>query len=224
MAAIVILLKNPVPMSCAMVAIIVARFLCIGRRGDWLFLALGIVAGGGNDLLSMFKGVYYYTPRDFLNLPIPLWMLLFWGYVFVAFRQLFTIPVFGNSAPDNPWRLDARLAADLAVVILFRIIIYNFVRHEPLPTIGYAAVLATRLLLIPPRKHEWLLMAAVMLIGPLVEAVLIHSGLYVYYDPVFFGMPAWLLIYWAFIIPIFMKGVFDRVEKALTRNTPSEIS
>lgn len=58
-------------------------------------------------------------------------------------------------------------------------------------------------------------MGIVMVAGPIYEALLIRFGLYVYSDPVLLGMPAWLLIYWAFIIPIFMKGIFERVEESL---------
>ncbi len=214
--AVAFFCRNTPVMSALAAAVISARFILIGRRYDWIFLLIGVVAGGGNDMLSMMKGVYRYLPPHELSIPIPLWMLLFWGYVFVAFRQLFALPAFrGDGFGGKPWAIDARLIADLAVVIAFRIIIYHFVRHEPIPTIGYASVLALRLLVIPPKARDWKLMAVVMVAGPAYEALLILFGLYFYYDPVFLGMPAWLLIYWAFIIPIFMKGIFDRVEEYL---------
>jgi hypothetical protein len=215
-AAIAFFCQNTPVMSALAGVIIFTRFILIGRRYDWIFLLIGIVAGGGNDMLSMMKGVYYYTPPHELSIPIPLWLLLFWGYVFVSFRQLFGLPAFkGEGFGGGPWRIDARLIADLVVVISFRLIIYHFVKHEPIPTIGYAAVLAVRLMLIPPKPREWKLMAVVMIVGPVYEALLIGFGLYVYFDPVFLGMPAWLLIYWAFIIPVFMKGIFERVEEWL---------
>ncbi|MFA6449477.1 MAG: DUF2878 family protein [bacterium] len=215
-AAVAFFCQNTPVMSALAGGIILARFILIGRRFDWVFLLIGIVAGGGNDMLSMAKGVYYYTPPHELAIPIPLWLLLFWGYVFVTFRQLFSLPAFrGEGFGGRPWRIDARLIADLAVVISFRLIIYHFVKHEPIPTIGYASVLALRLLAIPPKARDWKLMTVVMIVGPIYEALLIRFGLYVYFDPVFLGMPAWLLIYWAFIIPIFMKGIFDRVEEWL---------
>jgi len=78
-------------------------------------------------------------------------------------------------------------------------------------------VLLLRLLVIPPKKHEWLLILAVMLLGPPFEAALIGFGLYVYFDPVLGGMPAWLLIYWIFAMPILLKGIFDRIEWGLAR-------
>ena len=227
LAVFAYLMNTPV-MTVLIVVNIAARFLFIGRRGDWIFLLIGVIAGGGNDLLSMLKGVYYYTPPSMLKqigAPIPGWMLLFWGHIFVAFRQLFQLPAFqaGPAPAHSPWKIDKRLIADLLVVVAFRIIIYNFVHRQPIPTIGFAAVLALRLIVIPPKKRDWILIAIVMIIGPAFEAGLIAAGLYVYFDPVFLGMPAWLLIYWVFIVPIFMKGIFERVEwgqtnKSLLRN------
>jgi hypothetical protein len=148
-------------------------------------------------------------------------MLLLWGHIFVSFRQLFRLPFFaGPQFQGKPWRFDKRLIADIIVVVLFRIIVYNFVNREPIPTYGFAAVLIARLIIIPPKVHEWKLIIAVMLLGPAYEAACIHFGLYIYYNPVFLGMPAWLLIYWVFIVPLFMGGIFERMEysfKARTR-------
>ena len=207
------------PMMSAVIGVnIAARFLLIGRRYDWIFFLIGFICGGGNDLMSMIKGVYYYTPEHLLPAPIPIWMLVFWGHIFVAFRQLFRLPALGLSpVPDPPWKVDRRLVTDLVTVVALRIIIYNFVQQEPVPAIGYAAAIVLRVLALPPRKNEWLAMAVVVPLGVLYEAALIGLGLYVYFDPVFLGMPAWLIIYWVFMLPLFIKGIFDRIEVALAR-------
>ncbi len=98
-----------------------------------------------------------------------------------------------------------------------RWVIYHTVRQEPLPTIGYALVLSARFLALPPTAAELRLMAVTTVLGILFEASLIGSGLYVYDDPVLLGMPAWLLIYWTFAIPVLAKGIFDRTEAGLAR-------
>ena len=216
--------QNTPVMTCLIVGNIALRFILMGRRYDWVYLLIGVAGGGGNDLMSMLKDVYYYTPKDVL--PIPIWMLLLWGHVFVAFRQFFRLPFFiGPELKGKPWRLDKRLIADIAVVVLFRVIIYNFVHKDPIPTYAFGAVLAARLILIPPKIHEWKLIAAIMILGPAYEAACIRFGLYVYYNPVFLGMPAWLLIYWVFIVPLFMGGIFERMEysQAAKRNAPAEV-
>jgi len=216
LAAVGFFMENTAVMSALIGVNIAARFVFIRRRHDWIFFLIGVVAGGGNDLLSMIKGVYYYTPEHLLPAPIPIWMLVFWGHIFVAFRQLFQLRAFGLSpVPDPPWKIDRRIVADLLTVIVLRIIIYNFVKQEPVPAIGYAAVVALRLIVVPPKRNEWLLMAVVVPLGVGYEAALIGLGLYVYFDTVFLGMPAWLIIYWTFMLPLFIKGVFDRIEVAL---------
>lgn len=208
--------QNTPVMSVVIGVIIAARFIFIRRRHDWIFFLIGFVAGGGNDLISMAKGVYYYTPHHLLPVPIPIWMLVFWGHIFVAFRQLFQVAPF--QPPTGKWpllKLDTRFAVDLATVIILRIIIYRFVQHEPYPTIGYAAVIIARLAILRPAKFEWMLMSVIVPLGVLYEGALIKFGLYVYYDPVFLGMPAWLIMYWVFMIPVFVKSIFDRIEYSL---------
>jgi hypothetical protein len=124
------------PLISALICVnIIARFILIGRKYDWVFFLIGFVLGGGNDLVSMLTHVYRYTPPQILHMPIPFWMLVFWGQILVAFRQLFQLPVFqGPPVKGNPWRIDFRLIADITTFIALRIIIYNFVRHEPAAT------------------------------------------------------------------------------------------
>jgi len=214
--------ENTPLMSVLIGATIIVRFLVIRRRHDWVFFLLGFLLGGGNDYLSMARDVYRYTPTTFLPVPIPFWMLVFWGQIFVAFRQLFRLPVFaGEPLEGKAWRPDLRLIADVSVFVILRVLIYMFVRQEPIPTIVFASVVLLRFIVVPPKKNEWLLVAVTVVLGLSYEAALIAFGLYVYYDPVFLGMPAWLMIYWAFMIPLFMKGIFDRIETSLARRDAS---
>lgn len=216
LAAIGLFCQNTRVMYLLIGVNIAARFIFAGRRHDWIFFLIGLIGGGGNDLLSMIKGVYYYTPKDIFPLPIPVWMLFFWGHIFVAFRQLFQQAAFqGTDFGGRPWKLDKRLIADIFTIVILRIIIYRFVKHEPIPTIGYASVIALRMIVLPPGKHEWKLMAVAVPVGWAYEAALIKFGLYVYYNPVFAGMSAWLMLYWTFMIPVFLKGIYDRVEATL---------
>lgn len=216
-AAFVAFFAQNTPLMTALIGLnIIARFLLIGRKRDWIFFAIGFVLGGGNDLLSMIRGIYEYTPAHLLPVPIPIWMLVFWGQIFVAFRQLFQLPAF-QPAPmaGKPWRIDFRLIADIATFAVLRVIVYLFIGKEPLLTILYGAVVALRFLVIPPGRRDWLLIILVTALGVAYEGALVAFGLYVYQDPVFLGLPGWLIIYWVFMIPIFTKGIFDRIEVGL---------
>lgn len=201
-------------MSWAMFFILAARFFLLSRRGDWLFFLLGFLLGGGNDLLSMWKGVYRYTPPTSLPVPIPVWMLFFWGEIFVAFRKVMRFGLFCGPE-ERPARLvDLPLALDLVLAVIYRMIIYRTASQPWVPDALYASLLILRLLLLPPLPHERKLMLAMLAAGPFYEIVLITAGLYEYQTGVLFGLPLWLIIYWAFIIRA-LKAVFERVEYAL---------
>lgn len=203
-------------MSGIMAVIIIGRFLLLNRRGDWIFFLLGLFLGGGNDYLSMWRGVYRYTPPTILPVPIPIWVLFFWGQIFVAFHTLMRFGPFRG--PEEPPKrlLDAPLALDIVVAVIYRMIIYRTASIPWLPDALYAVILIIRLLVIPPLDHERKLMLAILVIGPAYEIILMACGLYQYQTGVFFGMPLWLIIYWVFIIRA-LKAVFDRVEFWLIR-------
>jgi len=202
-------------MSISIVLIILARFLILNRKGDWIFFLLGLFLGGGNDLISMYKGVYYYLPGTFLSLPIPAWMLLFWGEIFIFFRKLCRFGPFIGELPGFRRLIDLPLALDFLVAIIYRMVIYRLASRSWLPDAIFAGILIIRLLLAPPKTNERKLMLTILILGPLYEIFLIRSGLYVYQTGVVFGMPLWLIVYWVFIIR-FLKAVFDRVEFYLT--------
>lgn len=206
-------------MTVYMVAILLVRQALIGQKGDGWFLLLGLLLGGGNDVVSMVKGVYRYSPdhwlKENLDIPIPPWMILFWGQVFLLLRHVYLLPAFKGDR--SHLKTPLRAIMDGSTWAVLRGIIYKTVRSEPLPTLGYSVGVLTRLFLLPPEKNEWRLMAVAIFFGPWVEAELIRSNLYEYDDPVLGGMPAWLLIYWSFAIPLLLKGVFDRVENCLVR-------
>ena len=206
--------ENTPLMSGIMAVLMIGRFLLLNRRGDWIFFLIGVVAGGGNDVMSMYKGVYSYTPESILPVPIPLWMVVFWGQIFVSFRKLMRFGPFRGPAGGPERLLDAPLFLDLLIVVAYRLIIYRTASQPWLPDALFAAILIVRLLVFPPPDHERKLMLAMLVIGPLYEILLIGCGLYNYQTGVVFGMPLWLIVYWVFIIRV-LKAVFDRVEHRL---------
>lgn len=203
--------QNTKIMSAIIAAIIIGRFVLFYRRGDAMIFLLGVVLGGGNDLMSMWRGVYFYTPETVLPVPIPVWMLFFWGQGFLFFRRLMRYPWFLCEF-DAPRRLlDPPLVLDLMIAAAFRMIVYKYAREPWLPDALYAAIFIPRLLLIPPLNHERRLMLTILALGPLYEIILIWSGLHVYHTGAVLGMPLWLIIYWVFISRV-LKAVIDWVE------------
>jgi len=198
-------------MSIIIAVLILMRFSILNRKADWFFFVLGVILGGGNDILSMYKGVYHYVPGSFLSLPIPFWMVVFWGEIFIFFRKLCRFGPFLGQLPGFQKLIDIPITLDLFVAIIYRVIIYRLASRYWLPDALFASILILRLLLAPPKPNERKLMLTILLLGPLYEIFLIKSGLYEYQTGVIFGMPLWLIIYWVFIIR-FLKAIIDRIE------------
>ncbi|GAB4317261.1 MAG: hypothetical protein Kow0069_19910 [Promethearchaeota archaeon] len=210
-------------LTAVFLANLTARFILANQRHDWAFFLLGVAAGGGNDLASMANGVYSYTSVTivpFLRGLMPLWMVLFWGQVFLVFRKVFQLPWARGEPFRKDGRLlggwaDARLLVDLVLVLLLRAAIYRTHAADPrIPAAIYGGAVAARFLAFPPRRNEWYLVA-ILPYAYSFEGLMVTFGLYVYEHPAFLGLPAWLLLWWAFLVPCLLKEVFDRLEFAL---------
>lgn len=209
---------------------IIIRFLLVYEQGDWIFFVLGIIAGGGNDLASQVNGIYHYTSLTilpFLQGLLPVWMIVFWGQVFLLFRKVFHVSWFKGAGFNkdgrflNGW-LSTRLLIDIIVLVILRITIYRLYLDPVFSAAIYGGVIITRLLLIHPRKNELLIMA-ILPYAFMFEGFMVTFGLYVYYNPVFMGLPAWLFLWWAFLVPLLLKQVFDMIEYMISRK-PAEVT
>ncbi|HUX99512.1 MAG TPA: hypothetical protein VMV49_08170 [Candidatus Deferrimicrobium sp.] len=204
---------------------ITIRFGLINEKGDWIFFLLGVLAGGGNDLMSMLNGVYQYTSitiLPFLNGLLPLWMILFWGQIFLIFRKVFHLKWFkGEDFQKNGqflkgW-IDTKLVVDLLILIGLRIIIYNTFSNIWLPAALYSVVIGVRLCIFRPKKNE-IYIIAILPYAFLFEGLMVAFGLYLYINPVFLGMPIWLFLWWLFLVPLLLKEIFDIFEYYLKNN------
>jgi len=195
------------------------RFFLVNKKGDWLFFLLGVLAGGGNDLMSMINGVYSYTSitvLPFLNGLLPIWMILFWGQVFLIFRKVFAIKVFQGSefqknGPFLKGWLNIQLIVDLIILVCLRIIIYNTYLDFWLPGIIYGIIISARFIAFHPKKNE-LFIISILPYAFIFEGLMVSFGLYVYINPIFLGMPLFLYLWWVFLVAIVLKEVFDRME------------
>jgi hypothetical protein len=203
-------------MSIATGLIIISRFLVLYRRGDLVWFIMGVILGGGNDLMSMWRGVYYYTPPTILPVPIPVWMLFFWGQAFMFLRRLARFGPFLGADETGKRLLDIGMALDIIIIIIYRFIVYGWAEQPWLPAALFASILCLRIILVPPPSNQRRLMIAILILGPFYEILLIKGGLYVYQHGIVFGMPLWLIIYWVFIIRV-IKAVADWMEHHIPR-------
>ncbi len=207
--------SNTKAMSGIVVAVIGARFVMLRRRGDLVIFIAGVVLGGGNDLLSMWRGVYWYTPPTILPVPIPVWMLFFWGEAFLFFRRLMRFGPFLGPEEGSARLLDRAFLLDLAILIPLKMVLYRTAAIPWLPDAFFASVLLVRYLILPPARHERRLLLTILVLGPFYEILLIAAGLYVYQHGILLGMPLWLAVYWLYIFRV-LKALIDWMERRLT--------
>lgn len=211
---------------------LIIRFLLINEKGDGLFYLFGVIAGGGNDLMSMVNGVYRYTSITIIPLLsglMPFWMILFWGQIFLVFRKIFNISwckgeEFKKEGILLSGWIDKKLIFDIVLVIILRLIIYNtYMLDIWIPTLFYAIGIGLRFLIFPPKRNE-LLLIAILPYAFIFEGLLVLFGLYIYYNPVLLGMPLWLYLWWIFLVPFVLKEFFDRLEYFLEINKKKKIN
>jgi len=202
---------------------ILVRFLLINQKGDWIFFVFGVIAGGGNDLMSMMREVYNYTSvtiLPFLNGLLPLWSIVFWGQVFLIFRKMFNIEWFKGEDFQKDGKflkgwVDYELIIDLILIVILRIIIYSTYNLDMwIPALFYAIFIMARLFIFRPKKNQ-LLIIAVLPYAFIFEGLMVIFGLYIYINPMILGMPLWLILWWIFLVPIVLKELFDRIEYIL---------
>ena len=221
---------------------IIIRFLTINEKGDWIFFLLGVIGGGGNDLLSMINGVYNYTSITIIPILtglMPLWMIIFWGQVFLLFRKIFNLSwckgeefqkgkgLFQNKIVKSQGELgeignfirnwiDKKLMFDICLIFILRSIIYNtYMLDFWIPALFYAIGVGVRFLVFPPKRNE-IMIVIILPYAFIFEALMVVAGLYVYFNPLpIVLIPLWLCIWWIFLVPIFLKEIFDRVEYSL---------
>lgn len=208
---------------CCIVNLLI-RFILVNEKGDWIFFLIGVVAGGGNDFMSMINGVYYYTAIPIIpNLALPIFMWLFWGQVFLLFRKIFNVPWFKGEEFKkdgillNGW-IDKKVILDIVLIIILRAVIYNTAQMDFwIPSLFYGIGVSIRLIIFPAKRNEWFIII-ILPYAFMFEGLMVTFGLYVYFNPVFLGLPLWLMIWWIMLVPIVVKEIFDRIEFILEKN------
>lgn len=204
-----------------------------GLGVELVFLALCTALGGLNDWNTVVRhGVYAYTaPADHPALStIPTWMLLYWGLILRAIATLARWSRIGERSPDRV-RLAtrtlegarAKVAVQLALVLVTRQAIYRLWDHPIASWLPFAVALAAYAWMFRPGAREARIAVAFLVIGPVVEALFIRvGGLHRYALGWFFGVPLWIVLWWVLAI-LLWSDLAPRLEALLDRrpSTPS---
>ncbi|MHA1309720.1 MAG: hypothetical protein ACTSQO_02230 [Candidatus Helarchaeota archaeon] len=204
---------------------IILRFIFFNQKGDWIFFFIGVLAGGGNDLSSMLNGVYQYTSITivpFLSGLLPLWMIFFWGQVFLVFRKIFNLKWFKGDEFKKDGKLlggwvNYKLIFDIIILVILRIAIYRTYYLEWwIPALIYGLIIGIRFLIFRPKKNQ-IFIIIILPYAFIFEGLMVSFGLYIYINPSFLGMPIWLFLWWIFLVPCLLKEIFDRIEYLINK-------
>lgn len=176
---------------------------------EWIWLAACVLVGGGNDWNTVVNhGVYTYTVPGGWGAEdaIPVWMLLYWGLILRFMISLFR---WRRLDPDPKWSDGVRLgwgsirsarvkiAVQLGLVMATRQAIYHLYGDPLWSWLPFAVALVVYFALFGSSRAERRLVAAIAVVGPVVEATYIGVGhLHRYELGVVMGVPIWIALWW----------------------------
>jgi hypothetical protein len=225
-------------MTVLVPTVVLARFLAWARlpidqrehrlRVEVAFFAVCTAIGAFNDWSSVVRyRIYDYTvPYDLEISTIPLWMLLFWGMIlrFVAtlarWSRLHPLVCSDDRlvglAPRSV-RPGVRVVALVAFVLITRAGIYRWYDEPIWSWLPFAVALVVYPLLFPIGRGDLALAGLAVVAGPLIEILYIGvGGLHRYHQGVLAGVPVWIVLWWALIVPIWRDLSF-RITSLLVR-------
>lgn len=170
--------------------------------GELAFFGLCVLLGAANDWNTVVRqGVYDYTvPSELPALTsVPVWMLLFWGFVL---RLLSSLPRWQRlqlSAPSGGVRsVPLRLLTMAVLVLGTRLCIFRFYAHPIWSWLPFLLAIGLAVLLLRPEPRRLLLAGGVALIGVAVESLYVNvAGLHAYALGWIGGVPVWIALWWA---------------------------
>jgi hypothetical protein len=201
------------------------------RLGEVAFYGLCTLLGAFNDWSSVTRHrVYDYTvPTDLPGLSlIPLWMLLYWGLILRFMLSVSHWRRLRLGPEPEALRLGARrfggslarLGVELGLVLATRQIVYRSFAHPLWSWLPFAVGILVALALLDLGWRRVLFMLAVIVIGPLVEALsLPGGGVHRYQLGWFFGVPLWIALWWGLAVTLWQDigGRLQRACDALAR-------
>jgi hypothetical protein len=205
-----------------------ARDLDAGR--EVVLFAIATAVGAFNDWNTVSRHrVYDYTvPTDLPGVsPIPSWMLLYWGLILRFVVTVFHYRRLGvPRAPDRLWlgtsfrSAPARVAILVGLALVTRQAIYRWFDEPVASWVPFAVALVIAAVVLRPDRARLRTTAAVMVIGPAVEAVLIGVGhLHAYRLGWLGGVPLWIVLWWGLAALIWAE-LADRLTATAALRAP----
>ncbi len=157
-----------------------------------LFIALytiSAITGSIGEILCVKGGVWQYTSPDYFG--IPLWLTLYWGTSIIILSRLSlifsgdSIDFMSEKIPDKPYSVAAAI-----VYVALILVLTQFFRE--------LYIIIPLLVLIVAAGAFWFrgfnrfLIWSLGIMGPMLEVIGVHYGIWHYAKPDFLGIPFWL--------------------------------
>jgi len=172
---------------------------------DIMYFFLGLLLGSIGEIVCAYFGAWSYTKPHYLG--IPLWLYIFWGYGFLVIRRLELKILSPKKKHNNNKGIDKGYFVLLIIYCSLIFIPSLLFRYN---IIVFILLLCINMILLYGIDSEKVFFAIIFgLLGPIMEIICIHMGIWKYENPDFLGIPLWLiLLYSGFAIFI----------KTLTKN------
>jgi len=183
-------------LATALLAVLTTlRFAVRRSPRDLGIFAFGFVFASLAEVVQVWAGLYAYAQP--CPLVIPVYNFFLWGTVLLTSSQWLRALEARFGAPAGlSW---SRLATENALYGAITALLCLASAHQLAIAVVFATVLVARLVLVAERGNLWFL-AVGMLLGPMTESWLVHSGIYRFSQPLVGNLPLWHPIYWGLIV------------------------
>ncbi len=190
-------------------SLIIIVFVIYHKPIDIIFFILGIILGSIGEISCVYFGVWEYNNPLFLG--IPLWLSLFWGYVFILINRLALKLIIKKEITNKSFNIKL-----LPFIYLLLIITPSLLKSNIAVFLGLLIINIVLLYKADNRDHFFAISFAFF--GPVLEILCVYYGLWKYTKPDVLGIPIWLiLLYSGFAL--FIKKTADSFTQAIEVKT-----
>ncbi len=174
----------------ALSAVIIA-FILFHKFQDIIYFILGIILGSIGEICCVYFGVWEYSKPLFLG--IPLWLSLFWGYVFLLIRRLGIKILDNQNEKTKSSKTNMKNYTHLFITYpLLMLIPSLLVSSNIIVFFGLSAISIS--LLYKADNQDIFFAFTFAILGALLEIICVHFGIWKYSNPDILGIPLWLIL------------------------------
>lgn len=190
---------------------IVVVFILYHKFQDILIYFLGTVLGSIGEIACVYFGVWEYSQAHFLG--IPLWLSLFWGYVFLVIRRLSLKVLTNKNVKKSIHKSGTRNYIILFITYILLIFIPSLLFNHNL-AVFLGLFILSAVSLYKADKTDVFFVLTFVILGLLLELLCVHIGIWRYPNPDIAGIPGWLIFLYSGF-SLFIKRTSETISEHL---------